>query len=343
MRKLRQSLALLACAALGLSVLAAAPARAADTLTHVTIAQTSNSLGWAGNYIADSEGFFRQQKLDVDIQIVGGGDPQVFAAMRSGGAQFGAVTTIAALEALSKGEPLKMISPYVDQFVVQIVMNPDFAKKHGITDKMPLKEKFARLKGAIVGTLDVGGGLDLLFRGLAKEYGLSVDQDFTETAIHSYAALLAACKRGEVNVALTAIPYGTVGTQEYGLVSIADFWSGGVPEFDGAVHEGLFVTKEYAAGQPDVVDRMQRALGQAYAFIHQHPDRAVEDLHKRFPALPVRAIQTLIVTDAASYPSNVTVSKRGFEIVRDFVASYIVPSAKSIGYRDVVLPSAQQK
>jgi NitT/TauT family transport system substrate-binding protein len=331
--------------ALGLSlVVAAAASAAADSApTKVTIAQTSVALGFSVVAIAADEGFFAKEGLDPDIQIVSSGDPQVLASLHSGSAQFGAMTLVPAIQAAARGEKLRLVAPFVSEFVIQFVINPDTATKLGITDDMTLKEKFIRAKGQTIGTLDVGGGLDLMFRSLAKRYGLDADKDFTITAIHSYPGLIAACQRGQIGIALTAIPYGTLGVQRAGLKMFANFWYGAIPEYKGAMHQGMVVDGDYEEQHPDVVRRMHSALDGALIFMHKEPEKAVADLHKRYPSLAEDVIREFIVGDASSFADRAIAPRKGFDIIRDFVAQNLLPQASTIKYDKFVLPYAQEK
>lgn len=157
-------------AALALAGLLCGPAAAAEPVK-VTIAQTSIALGFTAVAIAADEGFYKKEGLDAEVQIVSSGDPQVLAALHSGSAQFGAMTLVPALQAVARGEKLRLVAPFVREYVIQFVINPAAAAKAGITATMPLKEKYERAKGLTVGTLDVGGGLHLMFKGLAHNMG----------------------------------------------------------------------------------------------------------------------------------------------------------------------------
>lgn len=330
-------------AALGLVLSLAAPEGRAAEPAHVTIAQTSIALGFSSVAIAQDEGFFAKEGIDADVQIVSHGDADTVAALHSGNVQFGAMTLIPAMQAMARGEHLKIVSPFVQEFVIQFVINPAAAKKIGLNDKMPLKERFLKAKGLTVGTLDVGGGLHIMFRALAKQYGLNPESDFTVTAINSYPSLLAAAKRGQIDIALTAIPFGRLGVQKEGLLMFADFWGGAIPEYNGAVHQGMVVTAEYARNHPDVVRRMNRALDASLKFMHQHPDKTVADLHKRYPKLPEELIRSFIVGNADSFATRAVVQRKGFEIIKDFVAKNTVAQAAGLKYKDVVVPEAQEK
>lgn len=329
--------------AAALTLAAGATVGRADEPVPVTIAQTSVALGFSPVAIAEDEGFFKKEGIAADIQLVSAGDSQVIAALHSGGAEFGAVTLVPVVQAVARGEKLRLVSPFVREFVIQFVINPDSARKAGLSAAMPLPEKFRRIKGMTVGTLDVGGGLHLMFKALAKRYGLDSDRDFTVTAINSFPTLLAAAKRGQIDVALTAIPYGELGVEEDGLVMLADFWHGAIPEYDGAHHQGLVVTSEYERSHPDVVRRMNLAMDDALAFIQEQPDRTVADLHKRYPRLPEALIRDFLVRDAASFAKRAIVSRHGFDIIRDFVAQNLVPQAAAVDYAEFVLPYAQEK
>lgn len=327
--------------AFGAVMLAASTASAAPSLIPLTIVQNSPSLGMAVDFIAQGEHLFKKHGLDATVQIVNAGDEQVVAALSSGGASVGTMTTIAALEADAHGEHFRIVSPTVQQFVVQMLINKKAAKKAGITPNMSLRQKFEHVKGMTFGVTDVGGGLDLLIRTLSKEYGMDFNKTYEETAIHSYPGMLAACNRGEIDIAVAAIPYGTLGMQKYGLLGFADFWAGDVPQFNGAVHESVVVTEKFAKQHPDVVDRLHAALNDAFVFMHEHPNKAVQDLKSRYRQVPTAVLHTLVVEDHG-YPTSATVSRSGFHIMQDFV-SRLYPAVAKLNYETMVLPIAQEK
>ncbi len=326
---------------LGVAMLVAGRANAAPALIPLTIVQNSPSLGMAMDFIAQDEHLFEKHGLDVTVQIVNAGDPEVVAALESGGASVGTMTTIAALEADAHGEDLRIVSPTVQQLVVQMVINEKAAKKAGITPGMPLREKFEHAKGLTFAVTDVGGGLDLLIRTLAKKYGIDFNKTFEETAIHSYPGMLAACKRGQVDIAVAAIPFGTLGIRNYGLGAFADFWAGGVPDFNGAVHESVVVPEKFAQQHPDVVERLHAALNDAFVFMHEHPNKTVQDLQQRYRQVPAAVLHTLVVEDKG-YPATATVSRSGFDKMRDFVAG-LYPAVAKLKYDTMVLPIAREK
>lgn len=55
--------------------------------------------------------------IDLDVEIVSHGDPDTLAALHSGGAQFGAMTLVPAVQAMARGEKLRVVSPFVRNFV----------------------------------------------------------------------------------------------------------------------------------------------------------------------------------------------------------------------------------
>lgn len=318
----------------------ATPAAAAD---HITIAQTSNALGFSPDFIAQDEGFFKKNGIDPDIEIVTGGDAATLPAVISGGAQFGAMTLVPALQAVARGEPLRGVSPLVREFVVQIVMNPNSMKKVGITEHMPLKEKMERAKGMTLGTLDIGGGLQLVFNAMAKKYGLNANKDYNLTAIKSYPALLEAAKRGQIDIALTAIPFGSLGVEKEGLKWFANFWGGDVPETNGTHFQGVVTTAAYAAKHPDIVARVHKAYDETLLFMKAHPDKVIADMHKRFPNYSEKLLHTYYVTDKNSFAKRGTFERHGFDLLRSFVSQNINPAAAKVTYDDFVLPIAREK
>ena len=338
---IRGPAALAALIALDLCLIA--PARAADDHDKITIAQTSTALGFSPDFIALDEGFFKKNNIEPDIQIVTGGDAATIPAVRTGSAQFGAMTMVPALQAVARGETLRLVAPLVREFVVQVVINPASKAKAGLTDQMPLKEKYTRIKGMTVGTLDIGGGLQLVFNGLAKQYGFVPDRDFNITAIKSYPALLTAAKRGDIDVAMTAIPYGTIGVKQEGLAWFADFWGGAVPEYDGTMFQGIVTMADFAAKNADLVARVNKVYDETLLFMKEHPEKAIADMHKRFPEFSEDLLKVFYVDDKDSFAKRGIAERHGFELVRNFVAQNLIAAAGQIKYEDFVVPVAQQK
>ena len=326
--------------ALALSVSLCAPAQAAD---QIAIAQTSTALGFSPDFIALDEGIFAKYGIEPDITIVTGGDAATLPAVRTGSAQFGSMTLVPALQAVARGETLRVVSPLVREFVVQIVMNPKAREKAGITDAMSLKERITRVKGMTIGTLDIGGGLQLVFNGFAKKYGFNPDADFNLTAIKSYPALLLAAKEGQIDVALTAIPYGTIGVTEQGLTWFADFWGGGVPETDGTHFQGIVTTADFAAKNPDLVARVNKVYDETLLFMKDHPDKVIADIHKRFPNYSEDLLKVYYVDDKNSFAKRGIFERKGFALLRDFVAQNLIAAAADVKYETFVLPVAQEK
>lgn len=315
----------------------------AQALDKITIAQTSNALGFSPDFIAVDEGFFKKHDIEPEITIVTGGDAATLPAVRTGSAQFGAMTLVPALQAVARGETLRVVSPLVREFVVQVVMNEATKKKSGITDNMPLKEKITRIKGMTLGTLDIGGGLQLVFNGFAKKYGFIPDQDFNLTAIKSYPSLLLAVKQGQIDVALLAIPYGTIGVRDQGLLWFADFWGGAVPETDGTHFQGIVTTADFAAKNADLVTRMNKVYDDTLLFMKDHPEKAIADMHKRFPEFNEDLLKVYYVDNKNSFAKRGIFERHGYDLLRDFVAQNLIPAAADVKYETFVLPVAQQK
>jgi len=341
---MKQRRAAFGAAGLGLACAVAAclsgSARAEDK---ITIAQTSTALGFSPDFIAVDEGFFKKYNIDPEITIVTGGDAATLPAVRTGSAEFGAMTLVPALQAVARGETLRVVSPLVREFVVQIVMNQAARTKAGITDTMSLKERITRVKGMTIGTLDIGGGLQLVFNGFAKKYGFTPDADFNLTAIKSYPALLLAAKQGQIDVALTAIPYGTIGVTQQGLTWFADFWGGGVPETDGTHFQGIVTTADFAAKNPDLIARVNKVYDETLLFMKDHPEKAIADMRKRFPEFSEDLLKVFYVDDKNSFAKRGIFERKGFELLRDFVAQNLIAAASDVKYETFVLPVAQEK
>ena len=83
----------------------------AETLEKVTLAQFGQSkfLLYLPLYIAQEEGFFAQQGLDVDLKFAGN-DDQVFAAVMSGSVNYGMGDPVFTAIAAEKGGAAKTVA-----------------------------------------------------------------------------------------------------------------------------------------------------------------------------------------------------------------------------------------
>ena len=103
-----------------------------------------------------------------------------------------------ALHAREHGAPVTVFGAVMTQYSSNIAVRRDWAKKFGVTENSPYKDKLKALKGITIGITSAGSGTDQLVRFLAKQAGLRPDRDMTITALGSGQAMLAAFSQNRI-------------------------------------------------------------------------------------------------------------------------------------------------
>lgn len=316
---------------------------ATQPLTSVTLIQSSGNLPYAASNIADVEGFFKQHGLNVKITY-GKGDTATDPAVMTGGAQFGIGTTPPLFKYYVAGEKPLMVAAATDQLTQQYIINSKKAQSLGISPSDSQAEKFKKIGGAhlTIGTLDIGGTLQLNFNGMAAENGLNPKTAYTFTSIPSYPALLTSLQSGRIDLATVAVPYGTQAVAAGYADMFVNAWAGEDKQYDGATYAALFTSQSYANAHPAVVKEMHDAIDEALKFIHSNPSKAVTDLMPTYGGAGQSILSELLVTDkAGGFADSAEIPQSGFEKARLAAVNTVDPKASTVTYSELVYSAAR--
>ena len=126
------------------------PAAHAKDLTKVTLVQSSQSMNFVPIYIAQTEGYFKEEGLDVTVVLAGGG-PKAMTALIGGGGQFSASVLLDGIMAHRRGLTDVKALATLSYFLAPMAVRADVAKQHGITLETPLKQRVEAMKGLKMG------------------------------------------------------------------------------------------------------------------------------------------------------------------------------------------------
>lgn len=243
-------LALLAvCAALVLAVPAAG-----QTLTDLAVGIVSPTAVELDLYIADKEGFFRDEGLNVSI-ISGGSPSNVVNLLSSGSVGIAADSTDSVMGAISHGLPIKFIAPGFQANPYTLVALPS------IPD-------FAALKGK---TIVIGPKLDVTGITLGKilaAHHLTMD-DFNVVVSTSTTARYAAVSSGNVQAAMLNQPFDFA-AEAKGMHVLA----AGHDYIKDWLFEGFAVNTAWLAANRPTAVKFLRAVRKAIQYGYAHPDEA---------------------------------------------------------------------
>jgi NitT/TauT family transport system substrate-binding protein len=243
----------------------------------------------ASLYIAEQDGLFEKEGLDVNIVELQSGADGV-AAIVSGSAQYADLGFDDLATLAAEGEDsIVMVHNLVRRVTFTLVMNPDVAREKGITRDSPIEERYAALEGLRLGVTSPGAASDKYMRYYLREAGLDPERDAEIIAIGDGASLLAALETNQIDAYQLSPPTPYVAeTEGFGTI-IIDGPSGDVPRFADFAYTGMAVNRTWAEENADSAKAFSRALNAAMTQVQEDSDAAAAKIVERMSAgdLPV--------------------------------------------------------
>ncbi len=265
-----------------------------QTLQKVTVSQAYSVFLYAPLYVAEDQGFFKQQGLDVDI-ITAGGDDKAFASLLSGDAQFAIGDPTFTAVSGEKGQPGTVIAS-----VLSGVPFWGVAKT-----SVPAITSPAGLKGYNVAAYPAPSTAFALQTKMFLTAGLK--PDITQIAP---GGLLPALDASKVNIALELEPNVSTAVQngDHVVYSLSTYY----PNF---ALTGVTVLPDYLQKNPQTAQEFVNALREADNFIRANPSAAASLLNKRFPDTSLSIAQSALqnILSANVIPQTMTVNPTGWQ------------------------------
>ena len=142
----------------------------------MVIAEGAHVIGYLAVYIAQDEGYFTDEGLDVDI-VPTRGSAQAVAAIIGRSADVALATISDVANAVSQGGNLSVIAGITSQPQMMLTVSTDFAKKHNISADSPLDQRLQALKDGTYAVSAPGSMTDDVMRTLLTMAHLSPDHD----------------------------------------------------------------------------------------------------------------------------------------------------------------------
>lgn len=156
---------------------------------------------WAVTYLAEDQGFYKEEGLTVDRVVLGGG-PAAMAALLSGAGQANLSAPGELLAAVGKGQKLKTLLAHTNSMPSLLVVSRAFAAKVGVTAESSLADRRAaigKVKGGRFGITAPGSQTDGFTRLALKQAGLDPATDARIVPLQTAANTLAALANDQID------------------------------------------------------------------------------------------------------------------------------------------------
>ncbi len=258
------------------------------------------SLSSAPVAVARAKGFFAEDGVDLDWQLVQGGAAAV-AALSGGDAQFaeGGASDIIGLN--SRNLPVLGVISLANRIFFDTIVAKQYMAAKGVTPQSPLQQRVQALKGAKMGVSSVGGTPDRLGRWLMTQGGLQPD-DVESIRVGNVSEIRTALRQGLIDGTLSAPPTGPqLEREEIGVVLIKH---SEIPEFAAYPNNMFYVTKSYMDQNREAIERMGRATTRGAAFIHDNTAEAKQILQADFKDVDPEVLSLSVDLTKEAYPRD---------------------------------------
>ena len=270
-------------------------------------------------YIAQSKGFFAEEKLEPDITSTGGGGPDI-RALIAGDVEFSFTTGDNVILAQQEGKRLLMVMSGLNKVFINWAMHKEAAKAKGVTESMPLAEKIKTLKGLTIGVTNPGALTAHLAAFVVRKAGYNPQQDVQIVPVGAGPTWLAALENRKVDVALTAPPVPETAISRGFAIMFINNAKGEDPSIPEFLMENLIARPDTIAKDPDLVRRMVRALTRANQWALKSTPEQIADALKPFMA---KTPPELLLAGAAAVLPTLSpdgrTSERSFQITQDIL------------------------
>jgi NitT/TauT family transport system substrate-binding protein len=238
-----------------------------EEVTTITLAPSSGmSASWAAFAVAEKQGYFEEEGLDVQLQFPGGsGD--VLQSMAVGRTDLGIPTPEAILAGVEQGQDLVMTYAWTRGPVQSLA----------VQEESPIKG-YEDLKGKTVGVSSLSSGAKILAEAIMELKGLNPAEDVTFLAVGTGVAAWDALQRSRVDALM-------LWDTEYAAMENvgADLRTIRPAEVDDLFSTTLVATKEWLDENEEAMAGFGRAWAKATVWANANPQGAVRAVWEQHP------------------------------------------------------------
>ncbi|MFE6510864.1 ABC transporter substrate-binding protein [Nocardioides sp. NPDC057767] len=211
-------------------------------------------------YLGVEKGFFKEEGLDVTLELAQGG-AAIIPAVASGQYQFGFSNTTSLLLAQTQGVPVEVVTagvnatedPAADMAGVLVAAGSDIESAKDLEDKKVAVNTLKNINTTTTNEL------------VRQDGGDPTTIEYVELA---FPEIGPAVENGDVDAGQVVEPFLTVGTQ----AGMTDLGSNFVATDPGLAVAEYFTSTTYADSDADTVEAFTAAMNESLDYAQQHPD-----------------------------------------------------------------------
>jgi ABC-type nitrate/sulfonate/bicarbonate transport system substrate-binding protein len=248
------------------------------TPEHVTLAIPAVNLAFIDTYLAEDEGFWKKQGLDVAVQTIQGiGSTN---AVIAGSVDFAFASGPTVTRANAKGQKLVALATTIKESDQSILVRKEIAVRAHFDPKAPIAVRGKVLKGLTIATGGAGAIPDLVLKVVAQQAGLA--RDAVTTAGMAPTEFLAAFQRKSIDGFVSGPPFAQIVLLDGSALLVSDTTKGEPKEYSPIASALLLTRASFCPEHRSVCTKFVHGIAQASHFFHEHPDETVAVMKRHF-------------------------------------------------------------
>ena len=230
----------------------------------------AKTFGFGPLWVASKQGFFNQQKLDVDVVVIRGSDVST-QALVGGSLQVSGASSDGPIAASEHGLDVVIIGGIINGLSQYIMAGKNY-------------KTYEDLRGTTLGANSLTAGTAFAFRRVLKAKGLEFPRDYKLINVGGSPQAFAALASGQIAAAALSLPLNYA-AEEQGFNTIGRFIDV-MPHYQLSVYS---VRRAWAEENRPVVVRFMKAIVTANRWLHANKEAAVDLLAKEMRLKPAYA------------------------------------------------------
>lgn len=307
----------LSVAGLLLAASCAFPAKAQPQKVRMTI--PANAMLFMNLFVAQDNGYFKDNDLDMEVVVTQGDGPDVDALI-AGSVQFTISTSNRLLTAYQQGKPLLAVMGTLNRVAMNCFIRKDVAERVGINANTPLNEKFTKLKGLTYAGTRPGAYTYLMMVDYLRRVGLQINKDMRFVGVGNGQAMIASVENGQTDLGCFPSPIPENAVHRGKSVWYLNNTKGEDDRYKDILFQLLYVRPEYAKTNPETVRKVVATLMRANAWILQASDGQLLPIaKKRFSGFDDQVLLEGLANLKLAINASGKISKESVEAATDFL------------------------
>jgi NitT/TauT family transport system substrate-binding protein len=278
--------------------------------------QASDSFAYLPFFVAQNEGYFKDENVTIDRQPNVGVSAQAAQAVVTGQVDIGAIGTTGAYGAMAQGRAIQNLAVMTKQSLLEVVLSTATADElaaRGVTPESPIEDRIAALKGLKIAAVPEGSISRVQFEAALSSYGLNPDTDVTLLPIEDSTALVASIREGTADAFVYTLPNTRIATAEGFGVTWISYPRGDVPALVDQYLIDITSTKAYAAKNADAIAAFLTAINRGVDLINEDPEAARAAARKSFPDMDEEVFDQAFDATLAAFADGIVPDADGFQ------------------------------